>query len=228
MALYAKEIEEEKSLRREGDIQALEEVVLKAESIQREVAKLRESIEREYTKREKEWDAKMAMVEAKAWDEVSGLDEWNAHHHKVGLNTRETDNAGSKEMIYLPRSEIDVPQGKLNGHDEGVSYPHSKFHEGISKSNGFPPGRRVEPIHVDEDIMSARKYIERQRSESERRSALPDGMNSRNPAVITRHASDSGVRFDEPETRGQRNGLFRSGPVKVMWSLVTFLCSTIK
>ena len=39
-------------------------------------------------------------------------------------------------------------------------------------------------------------------------------MNSRNPAVITRHASDSGVRFDEPEARGLRNSLFRSGPVK--------------
>ena len=41
---------------------------------------------------------------------MSGLDGWNAHHHKVGLNTRETDNGGSKEMIYLPRSEIDVPK----------------------------------------------------------------------------------------------------------------------
>ena len=63
LALYAKEIKEEKSLQREGDRQALEEVVLKAESAQRKVAKLREFIEREYAKREKEWDAKMAMVE---------------------------------------------------------------------------------------------------------------------------------------------------------------------
>ena len=90
LALYAKQIEEEKSSQQECDKQAFEEAELKAVSAQREVEKLREAIQRENVSREVEWDTKLAMVGAKAWEEEPGLDECSAstYHHKVSLNIR--------------------------------------------------------------------------------------------------------------------------------------------
>ena len=63
---------------------------------------MREAIQCENVKREVEWDAKLAMVEAKAWDEVSGLDDCSAsaYHHNVSLNTREIVNGEAKNLFF--------------------------------------------------------------------------------------------------------------------------------
>ena len=114
LAMCAKQIEEERSRQQECGKQALKEAVLQAKSAQRGVEKLHKAIQRENVKHEVEWDAKLAMVEAKAWGEVFGLDDCSAsvYRHKVGLNTREIVSGGSEEFVFLPDNEMNVPEGK--------------------------------------------------------------------------------------------------------------------
>ena len=174
LALYAKEIEEERSRQQESDKQALEEAVLKAESAQREVEKLREAIRRENVKREVAWDTKLTMVEAKAWDEVSGLDDYSAsaYHHKVGLNTREVINGGSKEFVVLPGDEMDVPEGKPDGRTKKPFFPSNKFSVSYGKSEDPSVGQEVQTTHVDKWPTKASKNTELMPSECSQWSAL--------------------------------------------------------
>ena len=205
LALCAKEIKGERSRRQECDEQALEETMLKAESAQCGVEKLRETIQRENVKREVEWDAKLVMVEAKAWDEVSGLDECSvsAYRHKVGLNTREIVKGGSKEFVFLPGNEMDVPEGK----PEGRSFlPSNKFSVRYGKSEEPLVGQRVQTPHVDKRPTKASKYTEQRRSECRQWSALQQlpvniivvGLNLRVTCLI----GECAVLNQKPTTEG--------------------------
>ena len=183
--------------------------MLKAELAQRGVEQLREAIQRENVEREVEWDAKLAMVDAKAWYEVSGLDDCSAsaYHHKVGLNTREIVKGGSKESVFLPGNEMNVPEGKPKGCTEKPFLPNNKFSVIYDKFEDPLVGQRVQIPHVDKRPTKASEYTELMHSDCRQWSASPQLPVNTNSCKFESHMPNRGMCSVEPETYNLRKFL---------------------